>query len=137
MCLLWLFFYFKQKTAYEMRISDWSSDVCSSDLRHAVVGGGDDLRRRHRLGVDFGGQVAVDGKGGDPVEHRLRLGGQRGGRNECERHGSESLVAEHRLSPRKRKERWRTTPRSAEHTSELQSLMRISYAVFCLKKKKK
>src|SRR3546814_1976458 len=29
------FFFFKQKTAYEMRISDWSSDVCSSDLRHA------------------------------------------------------------------------------------------------------
>src|SRR3546814_6418673 len=33
--------FFKQKTAYEMRISDWSSDVCSSDLRHAV-------RSRHR-----------------------------------------------------------------------------------------
>src|SRR3546814_18882516 len=32
-CLLWLYiFFFKQKTAYEMRISDWSSDVCSSDL---------------------------------------------------------------------------------------------------------
>src|SRR3546814_5617803 len=31
--LLFLFFFFKQKTAYDMRISDWSSDVCSSDLR--------------------------------------------------------------------------------------------------------
>src|SRR3546814_17248333 len=31
-CLLVFFFFFKQKTAYEMRISDWSSDVCSSDL---------------------------------------------------------------------------------------------------------
>src|SRR3546814_9456702 len=31
--MLYLFFFFKQKTAYEMRISDWSSDVCSSDLR--------------------------------------------------------------------------------------------------------
>src|SRR3546814_7192821 len=30
--MCWLFFFFKQKTAYEMRISDWSSDVCSSDL---------------------------------------------------------------------------------------------------------
>src|SRR3546814_5669945 len=30
--ILWFFFFFKQKTAYEMRISDWSSDVCSSDL---------------------------------------------------------------------------------------------------------
>src|SRR3546814_7668078 len=35
--LLWCFvFFFKQKTAYEMRISDWSSDVCSSDLEHGV-----------------------------------------------------------------------------------------------------
>src|SRR3546814_13760918 len=34
--MCWVFF-FKQKTAYEMRISDWSSDVCSSDLNQAVV----------------------------------------------------------------------------------------------------
>src|SRR3546814_8160332 len=34
-----LFFFFKQKTAYEMRISDWSSDVCSSDLVGIVIGG--------------------------------------------------------------------------------------------------
>src|SRR3546814_10286383 len=48
-CMFWMFcfFFFKQKTAYEMRISDWSSDVCSSDLvQHDhidfidVVGGG-------------------------------------------------------------------------------------------------
>src|SRR3546814_2423781 len=32
--MLFCFFFFKQKTAYEMRISDWSSDVCSSDLKH-------------------------------------------------------------------------------------------------------
>src|SRR3546814_14180378 len=32
-----MFFFFKQKTAYEMRISDWSSDVCSSDLRHPAL----------------------------------------------------------------------------------------------------
>src|SRR3546814_2161836 len=38
---LWsLFFFFKQKTAYEMRISDWSSDVCSSDLSRPFWGGG-------------------------------------------------------------------------------------------------
>src|SRR3546814_11470159 len=36
MCLV--FFFFKQKTAYEMRISDWSSDVCSSDLGDVAVG---------------------------------------------------------------------------------------------------
>src|SRR3546814_7088758 len=34
---LFCFFFFKQKTAYEMRISDWSSDVCSSDLNEAVL----------------------------------------------------------------------------------------------------
>src|SRR3546814_8719446 len=33
----WCIFFFKQKTAYEMRISDWSSDVCSSDLTGAAV----------------------------------------------------------------------------------------------------
>src|SRR3546814_4706331 len=40
MCLLFLslfFFFFKQKTAYEMRISDWSSDVCSSDLDAVII----------------------------------------------------------------------------------------------------
>src|SRR3546814_16341010 len=36
---LYIFFFFKQKTAYEMRISDWSSDVCSSDLTPATVAG--------------------------------------------------------------------------------------------------
>src|SRR3546814_4108005 len=36
MCV-WVFFFFKQKTAYEMRISDWSSDVCSSDLAPAFA----------------------------------------------------------------------------------------------------
>src|SRR3546814_9199904 len=38
-CVVWtfFFFFFKQKTAYEMRISDWSSDVCSSDLRPLVL----------------------------------------------------------------------------------------------------
>src|SRR3546814_8852989 len=35
--LLCSFFFFKQKTAYEMRISDWSSDVCSSDLRDSPM----------------------------------------------------------------------------------------------------
>src|SRR3546814_14686206 len=40
-CVVCAFFFFKQKTAYEMRISDWSSDVCSSDLwlnSHLIVG---------------------------------------------------------------------------------------------------
>src|SRR3546814_2968342 len=36
-CFFSCFFFFKQKTAYEMRISDWSSDVCSSDLLHKTI----------------------------------------------------------------------------------------------------
>src|SRR3546814_6457695 len=35
--MMWFCFFFKQKTAYEMRISDWSSDVCSSDLMDGVL----------------------------------------------------------------------------------------------------
>src|SRR3546814_12348265 len=51
-------FFFKQKTAYEMRISDWSSDVCSSDLgkarlgRKISAGGGEQQSRRPRAGFD-------------------------------------------------------------------------------------
>src|SRR3546814_17362218 len=44
-----VFFFFKQKTAYEMRISDWSSDVCSSDLR-ALFPGGPAGQRRQQIG---------------------------------------------------------------------------------------
>src|SRR3546814_2808071 len=58
MCLVWrvlvsvvlcLFFFFKQKTAYEMRISDWSSDVCSSDL----LGSREDARTRRNDSLPF------------------------------------------------------------------------------------
>src|SRR3546814_18135767 len=41
------FFFFKQKTAYEMRISDWSSDVCSSDLHEEQLGESGGPRQRH------------------------------------------------------------------------------------------
>src|SRR3546814_4647665 len=46
---LYFFFFFKQKTAYEMRISDWSSDVCSSDLDQAQV------QRLHAIALAHGG----------------------------------------------------------------------------------
>src|SRR3546814_3216882 len=54
MCVILVFFFFKQKTAYEMRISDWSSDVCSSDLPRPVGGG-----QRMAVGVAFGGAEDV------------------------------------------------------------------------------
>src|SRR3546814_7275694 len=44
-CYLIFFFFFKQKTAYEMRISDWSSDVCSSDLTSALPRGRQKARK--------------------------------------------------------------------------------------------
>src|SRR3546814_1859714 len=46
-----VFFFFKQKTAYEMRISDWSSDVCSSDLSAAVPAGLISRCRRWRFAM--------------------------------------------------------------------------------------
>src|SRR3546814_10414061 len=54
-CLWCDFYFFKQKTAYEMRISDWSSDVCSSDLirarTHVLVFGGGKIQ--HAVDADF------------------------------------------------------------------------------------
>src|SRR3546814_8019797 len=121
-------FFFKQKTAYEMRISDWSSDVCSSDLCRDQFGiapaGG-----RHRDRTP--GADAADRHGsGD----RRGAGGSGGCRGAPE---SGRLVVAGPAAHRARAHRDRAVGgRSEEHTSELQSLMRISYAVFCLKKKK-
>src|SRR3546814_5473163 len=51
-------FFFKQKTAYEMRISDWSSDVCSSDLQD-VVDQQDPIGRPEGIAMDLDGRFAV------------------------------------------------------------------------------
>src|SRR3546814_2349949 len=58
--VLSVFFFFKQKTAYEMRISDWSSDVCSSDLFRRY-------KNAQIFAFDFGGSIraAAIGMGGD------------------------------------------------------------------------
>src|SRR3546814_1818576 len=123
-----LFFFFKQKTAYEMRISDWSSDVCSSDLPSAT-----------HLAVSF---LAISTSCGKSTSA----------------HSSPSIdtvpISRSMASISIARKYQRSTPsgvriifstwlrkiegpsRSEEHTSELQSLLRISYAVFCLKKKK-
>src|SRR3546814_3423729 len=90
-----------------MRISDWSSDVCSSDL---VFGGRHRLERQMRVAFGHARHqehaLGVDDLAAFPRNLSRRA-----------RHGAHAV-------------------RSEEHTSELQSLMRISYAVFCLKKKK-
>src|SRR3546814_3104884 len=108
------FFFFKQKTAYELRISDWSSDVCSSDLRKAVLA----LDRGARILV---GDVAIAG-------FLAPLGAEIFDRSVIQQ-AVDAAPDRQRVEvvhPR--------AQRSEEHPSELQSLMRTSYAVFCLKK---
>src|SRR3546814_2247148 len=107
------FFFFKQKTAYELRISDWSSDVCSSDLRPPRRRDGADREDGPCLGRDRAARVCR---------------ADRGRRRAARRHAARAD---------ERGDRGEARVRSEEHTSELQSLMRISYAVFCLKKTKK
>src|SRR3546814_2410273 len=60
--ILYFFFFFKQKTAYEMRISDWSSDVCSSDLLFAFTRAGDDEGQAfaRELGCEWAGASDED-----------------------------------------------------------------------------
>src|SRR3546814_10068805 len=65
------FFLFKQKTAYDMRISDWSSDVCSSDLRFFADVGGEEALRRHDL---QGRALLGDRLGGGERSEERRVG---------------------------------------------------------------
>src|SRR3546814_1596079 len=120
-----VFFFFKQKTAYEMRISDWSSDVCSSDLERLPARGA----RRPRTAA-----AAAVHRRAEEGHRSRRLGGGLGARG---RPGTGKL---RQPDPDRAARHPRQRPahglRSEEHTSELQSLMRISYAVFCLKKQK-
>src|SRR3546814_6359200 len=127
-----------------MRISDWSSDVCSSDLLErghgdvvAVGPQADAVVLEHRLALRerfaqqrIGEALAlVDGQGG-AGQLRVLAG------------AVAALGRMHAVAPVEHPVRQRRVAhrlagdRSEEHTSELQSLMRISYAVFCLKKKK-
>src|SRR3546814_1425192 len=109
-----------------MRISDWRSDVCSSDLlvehmhgpaKRCVLNAKDMARKKifqdkrktlHEIGAYTTLEILLNGFCGDALE-------QHGGRTPSFKN--------------------RRILRSEEHTSELQSLMRNSYAVYCLKKK--
>src|SRR3546814_3460334 len=151
-CLSFVFFFFKQTTAYERCISDWSSDVCSSDL---LAGRAAPIRTTApHIRIDMGSRHSID------MSYTMSADVYLG--------DVSSQVYEYLLHPRpciflnldRRDWRgdeafshWRlgqviedmgTLPQaldcaadlqagsSEEHTSELQSLMRISYAVFCL-----
>src|SRR3546814_4374732 len=115
-----------------MRISDWSSDVCSSDLIHHP-----DPERPQREFV--GQQVSLD-------RRRIAVLAFKGiGEPLCQRRqGRLARIDIYRTSAHMKKlpqvvdavTMIGMVMRSEEHTSELQSLMRISYAVFCLTKKK-
>src|SRR3546814_4993443 len=125
--VIFYFFFFKQKTAYEMRISDWSSDVCSSDLA-GVAEAVDVLGESAAAGLAGQREPALEVVAGHRRARGQRVVGeveQRAGVGAVHQRGETELAAGH------------VAVRSEEHTSELQSLMRISYAVFCLKKKKK
>src|SRR3546814_3495325 len=84
-CSILIFFFFKQKTAYEMRISDWSSDVCSSDLVLGVDAAFDgvaaklDLVLRHaqRFAGGHPDQIGRASCRGKSVSVRVDLGGRR------------------------------------------------------------
>src|SRR3546814_9221274 len=129
-----------------MRISDWSSDVCSSDLLAGV-------REHAQVGeLDATAVERINAHG------RRRFVGKRGRDVGCQQYGHEGSGSEKHVGLHfgvSRKKAFvhsftaatgtgcagitpaqRNCSRSEEHTSELQSLMRISYAVFCLKKKK-
>src|SRR3546814_5315444 len=108
-----------------MRISDWSSDVCSSDLlRDARIDEADIANgRRDHFAALINGRRAV-GILRPPLDRELFLLL----RHRKRQHTPHRLFCRRRIPPFPRS-------RSEEHTSELQSLMRISYAVFCLKKK--
>src|SRR3546814_4336813 len=123
------FFFFEQKTAYEMRISDWSSDVCSSDLsslRSACVAsveplpGSDNPKASVRQFIELAVNIP---------EHDPQVG-----------HAARSIsVTSSSLyfsSAAATIASTRSSARSEEHPSALQSLMRSPYAVFCLKNKK-
>src|SRR3546814_1277892 len=122
-------FFFKQKTVYEMRISDWSSDVCSSDLlddKSYAAFAHVDFNLTDRLTLSAGGRYTREDQDVDFTQTSGNLAfASLGNRQQSRRESQFTWVANARYS----------LQRSEEHTSELQSLMRISYAVFCLKKK--
>src|SRR3546814_1273286 len=128
-----VFFFFKQKTAYEMRISDWSSDVCSSDLtEQRVLAVARPAAEHHRVNLEAGNRQ-------EQQHADIEVGDTPGWRHRHQREHQQHQTHRKRGREDEREfvdERWQPV-RSEEHTSELQSLMRSSYAVFCLKKKKK
>src|SRR3546814_6713607 len=112
-----------------MRISDWSSDVCSSDLlslvylRASIPGRWETITTPNAGGGRCGGQLS--GPGDTPGTRCWTRIPAWSYRQKCITRGLAMKPIFEKVP----------VPRSEEHTSELQSLMRNSYAAFCLKKK--
>src|SRR3546814_7426852 len=102
-----------------MRISDWSSDVCSSDLQDPMIKDNPLDPRNRRIAILLLSDVPKAGAAGGGA------GGTAAGKTDGPLRPGPLRLPPPPPPP----------PRSEEHTSELQSLMRISYAVFCLNKK--
>src|SRR3546814_2440122 len=109
-----------------MRISDWSSYVCSSGVLRGFEGAGDRSEEAGRLALEQRIENHVLAAREGPVE---RGPGDAGGAGDVVGGGLGDPPTADAVDHR-------GEDRSEEHTSELQSLMRISYAVFCLKKQK-
>src|SRR3546814_5038396 len=118
-----IIFFFKHKTAYEMRISDWSSDVCSSDLFAPI-----NVKLVAEDMVISNPEWATQDQffTADRIEARIATFSLLTSNNR--------INWLHLINGKVNLE-WEKG-KSEEHTSELQSLMRMSYAVFYLKKKK-
>src|SRR3546814_4289238 len=138
--LILYFFFFKQKTAYEMRISDWSSDVCSSDLRTAS-GKLCLISNSRRSGYGYDQRIEVFCargliRAGNVHENTIETWGEDGAASApLQNFFLDRYAQAYRAEIAHFAEivEGHTVPlagRSEEHTSELQSLMRISYAVF-------
>src|SRR3546814_10129409 len=136
-----LVFFFKQTTAYEMRISDWSSDVCSSDLRSWLSRSGCrrlaacDRYQYHRHAAAASARLEANGRAraGQGADHRLDRGSFGG-------IFPGGLKWKQGLHRKLRGGAWQSTQgqrgqSTEEHTSELQTIMRISSAVICFKTK--
>src|SRR3546814_7728310 len=129
-----------------MRISDWSSDVCSADLHHGRDNGMNDEQEGKKTGHRNFPKAWMARRGPwleahietKPPRFKPRVRGRRPRSFSSpprKRGPLEGLPPLRCTDPLRSLSAQGTTIRSEEHTSELQSLMRISYAVFCLKKK--
>src|SRR3546814_3243863 len=119
-----------------MRISDWSSDVCSSDLVSATRAALLTLAGSDRLGCAIGAAAALlldwDGVSEALAGIAQRLGADAGQRHQSWPSPAETMRMAETAAALPGGERAVRFGRSEEHTSELQSLMRTSYAVFCM-----